>query len=47
MKRVYPKGALAAHIVGFVNLDNKGIEGVENGYEKYLYVKGREHLFQP
>ncbi len=39
MKRVYPKGALASHIVGFVNLDNKGIEGVEKGYEKYLTAK--------
>ncbi len=39
MKRVYPKGALASHIVGFVNLDNKGIEGVEKEYEKYLTAK--------
>jgi len=39
MKRVYPKGALAAHVVGFVNLDNKGMEGVERGYEKYLTAK--------
>ncbi|HMK61647.1 MAG TPA: penicillin-binding protein 2 [Dissulfurispiraceae bacterium] len=39
MKRVYPKGALASHVVGFVNLDNKGMEGVERGYEKYLTAK--------
>jgi cell division protein FtsI/penicillin-binding protein 2 len=39
MKRVYPKGPLASHVVGFVNLDNKGIEGVEKGYEKYLTAK--------
>jgi len=39
MKRVYPKGTLASHIIGFVNLDNKGIEGVEKGYEKYLTAK--------
>lgn len=39
MKRVYPKGALASHVVGFVNLDNKGIEGVEKVYEKYLTAK--------
>jgi cell division protein FtsI/penicillin-binding protein 2 len=39
MKRVYPKGSLASHVIGFVNLDNKGIEGVEKGYEKYLTAK--------
>jgi cell division protein FtsI/penicillin-binding protein 2 len=39
MKRVYPKGALASHVIGFVNLDNKGMEGVENGYDKYLSSK--------
>ena len=39
MKRVYPKGTLASHVIGFVNLDNKGIEGVEKGYEKYLTAK--------
>ncbi len=39
MKRVYPKGTLASHVIGFVNLDNKGIEGVERGYEKYLTAK--------
>ncbi len=39
MKRIYPKGALASHIIGFVNLDNKGMEGVEKGYEKYLTAK--------
>ncbi|HTZ17090.1 MAG TPA: penicillin-binding protein 2 [Dissulfurispiraceae bacterium] len=39
MKRVYPKGSLASHVIGFVNLDNKGIEGVEKEYEKYLTAK--------
>lgn len=39
MKRVYPKGALASHVIGFVNLDNKGIEGVEKEYDKYLNAK--------
>ncbi len=27
--RVYPEGALSAHVLGFVNLDNIGMEGVE------------------
>jgi cell division protein FtsI/penicillin-binding protein 2 len=39
MKRIYPKGTLASHVVGFVNLDNKGIEGVESGYDQYLSSK--------
>ena len=28
-KRVYPQGALAAHVVGFADIDNKGLAGVE------------------
>lgn len=28
-KRVYPAGSLAAQIIGFTNIDNKGVEGLE------------------
>jgi cell division protein FtsI (penicillin-binding protein 3) len=35
-RRVYPKGDLFAHIVGFVNGDGKGTVGVEAGLEKRL-----------
>lgn len=35
-KRYYPKGSLASHIVGFVDLDSNGLEGVERKYNKYL-----------
>jgi cell division protein FtsI (penicillin-binding protein 3) len=35
-KRYYPKGSLASHIVGFVDLDSVGLEGVEKKYNKYL-----------
>ena len=35
-KRVYPSGPLAAHAVGFVNVDSKGIEGVEAQYNDLL-----------
>lgn len=38
-KRFYPKGELASHIIGFVNLDNKGMEGLELSHEKYLSGK--------
>jgi cell division protein FtsI (penicillin-binding protein 3) len=36
VKRYYPKGSLASHIIGFVNVDNNGLEGVEQRYDKYL-----------
>lgn len=39
MKRFYPKGALASHIIGFVNPDNNGLEGIERKYEKYLSAR--------
>lgn len=35
-KRCYPNGYLASHIIGFAGLDNKGLEGLELGYDKYL-----------
>jgi len=35
-KRVYPNGRLGAHIVGFTNADNNGLQGVE----KYLDDQG-------
>jgi cell division protein FtsI (penicillin-binding protein 3) len=46
-KRFYPKGALASHIVGFVNIDNNGLEGVERFYEQYLTTTGEStYLFR-
>lgn len=39
-KRYYPKGSLASHIIGFVDIDNKGLEGVEQKYEQYLVSHG-------
>ncbi|GER92549.1 hypothetical protein A45J_0265 [hot springs metagenome] len=36
VKRYYPKGSLASHIIGFVNVDNDGLEGIEQKYDKYL-----------
>lgn len=44
-KRFYPKGYFASHILGFVDIDNKGIEGVELKYEKNLSSNGGKVFF--
>lgn len=41
-KRFYPKGGLASHLVGFVDSDNNGLEGVEGKYNKYLTARGEK-----
>ena len=35
-KRYYPSGALASQVLGFVNTDNVGTEGIEARYDSYL-----------
>lgn len=35
-ERVYPRGPLAGHVVGFTNIDGKGIEGIELQFDKEL-----------
>ncbi len=35
-KRHYPNAELAAHIIGFVGVDNNGLEGLEAKYDSYL-----------
>ncbi len=35
-KRCYPNGYLASHAMGFVGLDNSGLEGAEVRYDTYL-----------
>lgn len=39
-KRFYPKGYLAAHVLGLVDIDNKGIEGIELKYQGVLTTGG-------
>jgi len=41
-KRYYPYGNFAAHVLGFTNIDNNGLEGLEHTYDDYLTgVPGR------
>jgi cell division protein FtsI (penicillin-binding protein 3) len=35
-RRYYPEGEAASHVVGFTNVDDKGQEGLELAYEKWL-----------
>ncbi len=42
-RRFYPNSQLAAHIIGFVGLDSKGLEGVEFQYDALL--NGRNHVW--
>ncbi len=38
-KRYYPNNEMAAHVVGFVGVDNIGLEGLELQFEKELHGK--------
>jgi len=43
-RRVYPEGNLAAHVVGYTGLDNKGLAGIERGFDDIL--KSRKEPLQ-
>jgi cell division protein FtsI/penicillin-binding protein 2 len=34
--RTYPNGALASHVLGFVDFDQKGVQGIESAMDQYL-----------
>jgi cell division protein FtsI (penicillin-binding protein 3) len=38
--RIYPRGAIASHLIGFVDIDNHGLSGVEKKYERFLTSRG-------
>lgn len=35
-KRFYPQGSLTSHVVGFTNIDGKGLAGIERSYDSLL-----------
>ena len=46
-QRYYPAGAVTAHLVGFTNLDDRGIEGMELSYDQSLQgVSGRKQVIK-
>ncbi|MEN7343956.1 MAG: penicillin-binding transpeptidase domain-containing protein [Pseudomonadota bacterium] len=46
-KRFYPTGEVAAHLVGFANIDEKGQTGIEKAYEAALTGEsGRKRIVQ-
>jgi hypothetical protein len=40
MKRFYVSGATAAHLLGFVDFDERGVGGIELSYDKLIRGKG-------
>jgi cell division protein FtsI (penicillin-binding protein 3) len=43
-KRVYPQGRLASHVVGWANIDQKGLEGIERSWDERLAGDARAYL---
>ena len=46
-KRVYPQGRLAAHIVGYTGVDNRGLAGIEKRLDERLGAAARDGGAQP
>jgi len=45
-RRYYPAGEVAAHVVGFTNIDDVGQEGVERAYQNWLAGRAGERQVQ-
>jgi cell division protein FtsI (penicillin-binding protein 3) len=44
-KRLYPNDAMLCHVLGFVGIDGKGLDGMEAAYESVLAgVDGEQHV---
>jgi cell division protein FtsI (penicillin-binding protein 3) len=44
IRRVYPQGNLAAHVLGYADIDNRGIAGVEKYFDAALLARPGEPL---
>lgn len=44
-RRHYPTGRLASHVVGFTSRDNRGLGGIEHGFDTELRGEGARHAF--
>jgi len=44
-QRYYPIGRLTSHVVGFTSVDNRGLAGVEFGYDRELRGQGATNTF--
>ncbi|MBI5674281.1 MAG: penicillin-binding protein 2 [Nitrospirae bacterium] len=44
-RRNYPNGETASHILGYANIDNRGLEGIELKYDKYMKGEDIEVTF--
>ncbi len=42
LRRAYPGGALAGHVLGYVNIDNKGVAGIERYVDEVVGVEAVE-----
>lgn len=40
MRRIYPQGSLASHMVGASGVDGQGLSGIEASFDKYLASSG-------
>ena len=45
LRRFYPQKNLASHILGTVNIDNRGLEGLELKFDDYLRAKEGRAIF--
>ncbi len=44
-QRYYPMGNIAAHVVGFTSVDNRGLGGIELGYDRQLSGLPMQNVF--
>ena len=42
--RVYPQGHLAAHLVGYTDVDGRGLAGIERSFDEFLAKGGQKPL---